>query len=331
MRRLGEIALIADYLTPLATTPASLGLKDDAALLTNLPASGLVVTADASVAGVHFFENDDPGDAAYKALAVNVSDLAAKAAKPLAYTLTLALAGAPTEDWAKRFGGGLARAQEAFGIALIGGDTVTAKGAWWISISAFGEAPERGVVPRGGANAGDLIYVSGTLGDSALGLQLRLAKASFAKALEDRHRDFLLSRYLYPEPRLTLSDALASFASAAMDISDGLSLDLTRMCSASQVSGEVSISSIPMSEAAKAVLVLDPSMIGKVLSGGDDYEILAAVPPAFALDFEQASMASGVPVKRVGTFTAGSEGPRFVTEDGQCFELAAKGFEHFAA
>ena len=148
MGGLAEIAFIADYLAPLATDPAALGLKDDAALLTNLPANGLVVTADALVAGVHFFEDDDPGDAAYKALATNVSDLAAKAAKPLGYTLTLALAKAPTRDWAARFAGGLSRAQNEFGIALLGGDTVTARGAWWMSITAFGEASPRGLVPR---------------------------------------------------------------------------------------------------------------------------------------------------------------------------------------
>ena len=157
MRRLGEIALISDYLAPLAAHPGALGLKDDAALLTGLPAAGLVVTADGLVAGVHFFEDDDPGDAAYKALAVNISDLAAKGARPLAYTMTLALSEAPTEDWARRFTAGLARAQDKFGIALIGGDTVTARGAWWISITAFGEANPRGFVPRGGAKAGDAL------------------------------------------------------------------------------------------------------------------------------------------------------------------------------
>ena len=179
MRRLGEIALISDYLAPLAAHPGALGLKDDAALLTGLPAAGLVVTADGLVAGVHFFEDDDPGDAAYKALAVNISDLAAKGARPLAYTMTLALSEAPTEDWARRFTAGLARAQDKFGIALIGGDTVTARGAWWISITAFGEANPRGFVPRGGAKAGDALYVSGTLGDAALGLKVRLNEAAF--------------------------------------------------------------------------------------------------------------------------------------------------------
>ena len=164
--RLGEIALISEYLAPLAVHPGAFGLKDDAALLTGLPASGLAITADGLVAGVHFFEDDDPADVAYKALAVNVSDLAAKAARPLAYTLTLALTEAPTADWARRFTAGLSRAQTKFGIALIGGDTVSARGAWWLSITAFGEAAARGLVSRMSAAPGDLLYVSGTLGDS---------------------------------------------------------------------------------------------------------------------------------------------------------------------
>ena len=253
MRRLGEIALISDYLAPLAAHPGAFGLKDDAALLTGLPPAGLVITADGLVAGVHFFEDDDPGDAAYKALAVNVSDLAAKAARPLAYTMTLALADAPTDEWARRFTAGLARAQDEFGIALIGGDTVTARGSWWISITAFGEASARGLVPRGGARVGDALYVSGTLGDAALGLQLRLNGGAFGPHLLPAQREFLLGRYLYPEPRLALVQALASEASAAMDISDGLALDLARMCEASHVSAEVSVAAIPLSEAARVL------------------------------------------------------------------------------
>ncbi len=329
MRRLGEIALIADYLAPLATNPAAFGLKDDAALLAALPAHGLVVTADGLVAGVHFFEDDDPGDAAYKALAVNVSDLTAKAAKPLAYTLTLALAEAPLEDWAKRFAAGLARAQADFGIALIGGDTVTARGSWWMSITAFGEACARGLVPRGGAQPGDLLYVSGTLGDAALGLQLRLGKEGFGLHLAAPHRDFLLKRYLYPEPRLPLAQALASHASAAMDISDGLALDLSRMCSASQVTADVDVSAIPLSEAASATVAASPGAVEAILTGGDDYEILAAVPQADAAAFEAASEVAGVPVTRIGRIAAGSCAPTFKNVDGSTLRLLAKGFEHF--
>ncbi len=329
MRRLGEIALIADYLAPLATHPGAFGLKDDAALLTALPSSGLVVTTDGLVAGVHFFEDDDPGDAAYKALAVNISDLAAKAARPLAYTMTLALGEAPTEVWAQRFTAGLARAQDKFGIALIGGDTVTARGAWWISITAFGEASSRGLVPRGGASAGDALYVSGTLGDAALGLQLRLSEGAFGQPLPQAQREFLLARYLYPEPRLALGPVLASQASAAMDISDGLALDLSRMCQASQVSAEVSAGAIPLSQAARAIAANNADAMKTILTGGDDYEILAAVPPERARAFEAASLAAGVPVARIGAVIAGAGAPRFKAADGSELNFAVKGFEHF--
>ncbi len=329
MRRLGEIALIADYLAPLATHPAALGLKDDAALLTGLPPGGLVVTADALVAGVHFFEDDDPGDAAYKAIAVNVSDLAAKAAKPLGYTLALALVEAPSEDWAARFAGGLARAQGEFGVALIGGDTVTAKGAWWLSVTAFGEAAARGLVPRGGAKPGDALYVSGTLGDAALGLKLRLGKAEFEAALSAPDRDFLLKRYLYPEPRLALSEALACHASAAMDISDGLVLDLTRMCAASGVTAEASAARIPLSAAGGAAAASYARAFETVLSGGDDYEILAAIPEDSAAAFEAMSREAGVSVTRIGAVLAGAAAPAFKAADGSLLKFSAKGFEHF--
>jgi thiamine-monophosphate kinase len=329
MSELAEIAFIADYLAPLATDPAALGLKDDAALLTKLPAHGLVVTADASVAGVHFFEDDDPGDAAYKALATNVSDLAAKAAKPMGYTLTLALAVAPTRDWAARFADGLSRAQNEFGIALLGGDTVTARGAWWMSITAFGDASPRGLVPRGGACAGDILYVSGTLGDAALGLKLRIGEADFEHALTPENRDFLLRRYLFPKPRLALSEALAQYASAAMDISDGLALDLSRMCDASNVAAEVEVASIPLSAAARAAATASTQVIEMILTGGDDYEILAAVPFEHRAAFETASRKAGVPVTKIGAAKQAAGAPVFLRPDGTVLALAAKGFEHF--
>ncbi len=329
MRRLGEIALISEYLAPLAVHAGAFGLKDDAALLTGLPSSGLAVTADGLVAGIHFFEDDDPGDAAYKAVAVNISDLAAKAARPLAYTMTLALADAPTEEWAQRLAGGLARAHAKFGIALIGGDTVTARGAWWISITAFGEAAPRGLVPRGGAKAGDVLYVSGTLGDAALGLQLRLNEGAFGPHLAPAQREFLLTRYLYPEPRLALAPALAGLASAAMDISDGLALDLSRMCAASGCSAEIPIAGIPLSDAARAITEARCDCMQTILTGGDDYEILAAVPPERASAFEASSREAQVPVARIGVVTAGTAAPKFKAADGSELALPLQGFEHF--
>jgi thiamine-monophosphate kinase len=329
MRRLGEIALISEYLAPLASYPGAFGLKDDAALLAGLPISGLAVTTDALVAGVHFFEEDDPGDAAYKALAVNISDLAAKAARPMAYTMTLALTEAPSEAWAQRFTAGLSAAQAKFGVALLGGDTVSARGAWWISITAFGEAAPRGLVPRGGAKPGDALYVSGTLGDSALGLRLRRDREAFGSLLTARQQEALLERYLYPEPRLALATALAEEASAAMDISDGLALDLSRMCRAAEVSAEISVDAIPLSEAGQILAAASPGALETILTGGDDYEILAAIPQEGARAFEEASRAAGIPVARTGTVIAGTEPPRFKRADGSMLALPDGGFEHF--
>jgi thiamine-monophosphate kinase len=330
MRRLSENSLIAEYLAPLASHPGAFGLKDDAALLTALPSSGLVVTADGLVAGVHFFEDDDPGDVAYKALAVNVSDLAAKAAKPLAYTLTLALADAPDEGWATRFTAGLRRGGDRFGIALIGGDTVSARGAWWLSITAFGEASSRGMVPRGGARPGDILYVSGTLGDSAFGLAIRRNPDRFGW-LDETSRDYLRGRYLYPQPRLELTAALSRYGSAAMDISDGLALDLSRMCTASGVSAKVQIDTLPLSEAARRIANANPEAIRTILTGGDDYEILAAVPGESARDFEAAGQEAGIALTAAGRVLPGAEGPKFLTAREEELPLSVLGFEHFTS
>ncbi|KAI96337.1 thiamine-monophosphate kinase [Rhodomicrobium udaipurense JA643] len=338
MRRLGENALIAEVLAPLATHPCAFGLSDDAAHLSQMPPNGLVITTDALVAGVHFFENDDPGDAAYKAVAVNVSDLAAKAAKPFAYLLTLALPAAPTEDWARAFAGGLARAQAAFGVSLIGGDTVTARGPWWLSVTALGDAPARPLV-RGGGRPGDVLYVTGTLGDAALGLKMRLGLADFAAALSTDETERLARRYLYPEPRVSLRPALAAHASAAMDLSDGLALDLTRLCIASGVTATVDASALPLSEAARSAVAACPALIEAIITGGDDYEILAAVPPETASGlgtearsraFEAAARDAGCPIFRIGKLAEGAAPPSFLDPSGEPLILSAKGFEHFA-
>ncbi len=326
MKRVGEIALISDFLAPLATAPGAFGLRDDAALLCS-PSKGLVVTTDALVAGCHFFEDDSPGDVAYKALATNVSDLAAKAAQPFAYTLTLAPSKAPSEAWAKDFAYGLERAQAAFGMSLIGGDTVTAKGAWWLSMTAFGHACGRGMVRRSDAKPGNVIFLSGTLGDAALGLKLRQGTLA-APELTTASRSYLFGRYRYPEPRLGLIKPLEAHASAAMDISDGLALDLSRLCAASGVSAEIRIEALPLSEAAKA-LTNAPEFMDTVIGGGDDYEILATVPPGNAAGFQDASAAGGVGVTNVGLIVEGNRAPRFLDAKGGLVTFPHAGFEHF--
>lgn len=329
MQRLSENELIARYLAPLAQSPSARGLLDDAAWLTGDFGHGLVVTTDASVAGIHFFEDDPPGEVAYKALAVNISDLAAKGADPLAYLLTLGLTEAPSAEWMERFAAGLSEAQKAFAIDLVGGDTVTARGAWWVSITALGQPGERGMVERSTARPGDQVYVSGTLGDSALGLRLRREAEAQEWPLTADDRSFLSQRYLRPQPRLALIPALRQFASAAMDVSDGLALDLARMCSASGVSAQIEAPRLPLSAGGEKVLLANPSTLQSILSGGDDYEILCTVTPANCAGFERMAAEAGLRVTRIGLITEGDRPPVFLDGEGDAIKLPSSGYQHF--
>ena len=202
--RPGEDDLIARYFAPLAG-PAGLGLKDDAALLTPPPGRDLVLTTDALVAGVHFFADDPAGAIARKALRVNLSDLAAKGAAPLGFLLSLALPAGWTADWLEDFARGLGEDARAYDCPLLGGDTVKTPGPLTLSITALGSAPTGGMVARTGVRPGDRLYVSGTIGDAALGLRLRLGQGPL---LSEARRLHLLDRYLLPRPRLALAPAM---------------------------------------------------------------------------------------------------------------------------
>ena len=266
-----EDDLIARHFAPLAG-PDGLGLLDDAARIASVPGYDLVITCDALVAGVHFFA-DDPADAiASKALRVNLSDLAAKGATPRGFVLALAL-NASDDAWLRKFASGLKRDVEAFGFPLLGGDTVKTPGPLTISVTAFGLVPEGRMVPRTGAHAGDALYVTGTIGDAALGLLERQGKLESGQGAAH-----LLARYLMPEPRNALSAALLAHAHAAMDVSDGLMGDLTKMMRVSGVSAEVTLSDVPLSSAARAAIGTDEALFIRTLTGGDDYEVLASIP-----------------------------------------------------
>lgn len=328
----GEDALIARYFRPLAAAlPGAAQLRDDAAVIFPPQGEELVVTADLLIAGVHFFPDDDPADIAYKALAVNVSDLAGKAARPLAYSLALALPRATPEDWIAAFARGLAQAQEAFGIVLSGGDTAASPGGpAVISVTALGAVPKDSAPRRSGAKPGDGLYVSGTIGDAALGLKVRRGGAAPPGwPIDDEARGYLLGRYLRPEPRLALREALLAHASAAMDVSDGLALDCARLCSASETGGLVEAERVPLSSAAQALVAGDPALLEALLSGGDDYEILAAVPPAHEAAFAQAALAAGVAVARIGSIREGA-GVVFRDAEGKALSLSRLGYDHFA-
>ncbi len=325
-----ESELIERYLIPLArNAPGALGLADDCAVLAPPPASDLVLTTDAVAAGVHFFPDDAPEDIAWKALAVNVSDLAAKGATPIAYQMALSFPEAPAHRWLERFVGGLAEAQAAFGITLSGGDTDRRPGPLTIAITAIGGVPSGRMVRRGRASPGDALFVTGTLGDGALGLALRLDPSLAATwRLTPGEQEHLLSRYARPQPRLSLGPTLRELASAAMDLSDGLAKDLGRMMDASGCRATIDAAHLPLSAAARKALATDPALMTTVVTGGDDYEILAAAPAAQADAFEARAAACGSPVTRIGVCEGGT-GVAIADEEGRPIALARGGWDHF--
>ncbi|MBC8049237.1 MAG: thiamine-phosphate kinase [Chitinophagales bacterium] len=322
--------MIAEYFEPLAAnTPGSLGLKDDAAYLTDY-GNRLIVTMDALVAGVHFFADDTPEDIAWKALAVNVSDLVAKGARPLSYTMALALPGKPTRDWISNFALGLEKAQNTFGIGLLGGDTTATPGPLTIAITAFGRVGGRQMIRRHRARPGHGVYVSGTIGDAALGLKLRRGDAdALSWALDAEGREQLLQRYLRPVPRIALSDIMLNRAAASMDISDGLIIDLTRLCHASGCGARIEAAAIPMSAPVLAGIASDVSMFARAITGGDDYEILCSVEPDNEASFKYYAAKAGVSVTKIGLITA-EIGVEIIAPDGLPLAILAKGYEHFA-
>lgn len=325
-----EAELIDTYLRPLAAGHSgAFDLSDDCATLAVPDGQDLVLSMDAVAAGVHFFADDDPADIAWKALAVNVSDLAAKGARPVAYLMSLAFPEPPRHLWLEAFARGLGEAQQAFGIALTGGDTDRRPGPLSITITAIGAIPAGRHVVRGDAHAGDVLFVSGTLGDAALGLALRQQPAlAQIWGLTEEHVQSLAQAYLRPQPRLGLAPALLRFASAAMDISDGLALDLERMCRASALGAAVSVSSLPLSAAARQAVGSDPRCWDRIVAGGDDYEILAAVPASLTHDFVAAAAAGGVAVSEIGTLDDGGD-VLLAHPDGTPLQPAQSGWDHF--
>ena len=321
----GEDRLIARFFKPLARDPGAFGLSDDAAILRPPPGSDLVLKADAIIGGVHFFPEDDAYDVARKALRVNLSDLAAKGARPLGYLLSLALPQATGEAWLSRFADGLRADADLYGCPLFGGDTDRTPGPVTVSVAMFGSVPQGTMVRRAGAKPGDLVFVSGTIGDAALGLALR--KGASWK-VDEAQRAHLNARYLVPQPRLALADALRANASASMDVSDGLAGDLAKLCRVSGTAAVIAAARVPLSDAARSVVASDAAALETALTGGDDYEILCTVSPAKAAGFRAAAKAAEVAVTEIGSIEAG-EGARFLGPDGAPLAFRRMSFTHF--
>lgn len=295
-----------------------LGIGDDAALLRVPAGHELVVTLDALVEGVHFPRGTEPAAIGHKALAVNLSDLAAMGADPAWVTLALCL---PTADAAFVQGlvAGFSALAERWGVQLVGGDTV--RGPLMLALQAHGLVPEGAALRRRGACPGDLVYVSGTLGDAGGGLQL------FGHADPDPAARYLVQRLERPEPRLALGRALRGIASAAIDLSDGLVSDLGHILAASGVGAVLEVARLPLSAPLVGRFGRDAAR-HLALANGDDYELCFTVPPAAAGRVADAARAGGCPVTCVGRIEA-EPGLRLRSDDGGPYPLAGGGFDHF--
>lgn len=313
---LDEFGRIARFFAPLAAGfPGALGLTDDAALISPRPGRQLVVTTDALVSDIHFRGDDPPDLIARKALRVNLSDLAAMGADPLCYTLVTALSADRGEDWIAALVRGLAADQAEFGIGLAGGDSVRTPGPSMLSVTAIGDLPEGQALRRSGARPGDHVYVSGTIGDGALGL------AALRGEIADPE-GFLADRYLLPRPRLALGRALRGRASAALDISDGLVADFGHIADASGIRIVIEAERVPLSASARAALAADPARLAAILAGGDDYELAFASPEHLPEEI------AGTPVTRIGRVEAGG-GVAVLDRRGEEIRLASGGYRHF--
>lgn len=321
----GEFDIIARYFAPLATDAGAYALTDDAAAL-----GPFVVTKDLLVEGVHFLPKDPRDLVAKKALRVNLSDLAAKGAKPVGYLLGCVWPLGVREEAIADFARGLAEDQDLFKLSLFGGDTTAhaAKGApLTTSVTMIGASSASGMIRRNGACAGDDVYVTGTIGDAGLGLRA-LQGAIKPSAAAKKH---LVDRYRLPSPRLAIGGALAGLASASIDVSDGLVADAGHIAETSGLAIDLVAAKIPLSSTASQWLGAQDDQsaaIADLASCGDDYEILFTAPQARRRSIEMASQVTKTPVARIGSVTRG-EGVRLIGESGAPIATPRRGFDHF--
>jgi thiamine-monophosphate kinase len=311
-----EFDFIARHFRPLAG-PGALGLTDDAAIFVPPPGRALVMAADALVSGVHFLPDDPSETVAAKLLRVNLSDLAAMGATPLGYLMTISVPPGLPDCWFAGFAAGLAADQARYALHLLGGDTTNTTGPLTLSLTIVGHVAPGQALRRCGARAGDDIWVTGTIGDAALGL------ACLQHGLPDP-TGHLVERYRRPRPRLGLS--LHGIVTAAIDVSDGLVQDLGHLCRQSGLSATIEAARVPASPAA---LAAGPDQLERRLTGGDDYELLLAVPPDQAAALLAATSAAAIAIARIGSFSAGSGAVTVLDPSGFPMPIVRPGWSHF--
>jgi len=322
--RPSEFELIAELFAPLATSPGAFGLTDDVALLVPPAGHEVVLKADAVVEGVHFRAEDPADRVAKKALRVNLSDLAAKGAEALGYLLTLNLPDRMSMTWLADFVRGLSEDQKVYGISLFGGDTTSTPGPLSIAISAIGTIPTGTLTRRSGAKPGDLVFVSGTIGDAAAGLAVLKGGHPGLPELE---KEMLVQRYQLPEPRLALGQALRGVASASLDVSDGLIGDLGHIADVSKVRIAIDALRIPRSDALKAAGDTQKYIVLAATSG-DDYEIAFTAPASKREQVLDTASRTSTRVTEIGRVMQGA-GVMLLGAKGEEIPVARGGYQHF--
>ena len=321
-----EFQRIDTLIAPLARGHAgTFDLANDAAVLAHAPGNELVLTKDMMAEGVHFLPDDPADQVAKKLLRTNLSDLAAMGAEARGYLLGLGLDGRHDDAWIAAFFRGLARDQEIYGVTLLGGDTILAdRGVLTLSLTAVGEIKAGTSLTRSGAQVGDVVAVSGTIGDAALGLLVRRGGLG---ALDPEARAFLEDRYRLPQPRMALGAGLVGLGHAALDVSDGLLADAGHIARRSGLHISLDWAEVPLSEAARAALDHDPSLRETIVTGGDDYELLFTVPEQGWPAVMQLSQACNIPVTRIGRCAPG-EGVSVRDATGVDFSPESRGWRH---
>ena len=316
-----EFDIIRKYFTRAAPS-AVLGVGDDCALLRPDPGMLLAVSTDMLLAGRHFFPDAEPGKLGHKALAVNLSDLAAMGADPRWATLAIALPDAD-EKWIAAFAEGFFRLAGRWGMELVGGDTT--RGPLTISVTVMGEVPAELALRRAAARAGDDIWLSGVTGEAALAL----AHLEGRVKLEGAVRDACLARLHTPEPRVDLGGRLRGLARSAIDVSDGLLADLGHILEASGVGAELVWDKLPR---AKAIAGCPDKALADdcLLAGGDDYELLFTAPTSKRTEIEAVGMSLEIPLALIGAAVPGDPVARLRDARGTLVSSPHKGFDHFA-
>ena len=326
----GEFELISNVFAPLAAdAPGSLNLTDDAAIISPSSDQEVVVTADTIVEGIHFRSEDPPETVGMKALAVNLSDLAAMGATPHGYTLSAAWPSRASATWITNFAAGLMTMQRQHQIHLLGGDTVATSGPICINVTAFGLVEKESAVRRSGARPGDILYVTGTLGDAALGLGLLMDQ--FDANLSSDLRSDLIARYQQPQPRTMYSALVREHATSAIDVSDGLVADVAHLASASHVKIVIRRSAIPLSAAARQMIGDNHDQAVHIWGAGDDYELAFTAARNWHIA-EQLAEFSNVPITAIGEVFAADRNTGDVTlvdDNDNAIDVSNIGFRHF--